>query len=87
MIDFHNAITDPPKKDGKYLVIYKFFISSDSTYSIAHWANNLYKVDKWDFNRKRGKAGWYDYDSEYGYFERDHIVAWAELPEIPEEYR
>jgi hypothetical protein len=48
---------------------------------IMCYALNLYKVDEYDFCTKKGKAGWYDYDSEWGYYSRDDIVAWMPLPE------
>ena len=45
------------------------------------YASDLYKVDEFDFYEKKGKAGWYDYDSEWGYYSRDDVVAWMPLPE------
>lgn len=48
---------------------------------IMCYALNLYKVDEYDFYAKKGKAGWYDYDSEWGYYSRDDVVAWMPLPE------
>ena len=52
---------------------------------IMCYALNLYKVDKYDFSTQKGKAGWYDYDSEWGYYSRDDVVAWMPLPEPYEE--
>lgn len=45
------------------------------------YAPDLYRVDEYDFYAKKGKAGWYDYDSEWGYYSRDDVVAWMPLPE------
>jgi len=47
---------------------------------IMCYALDLYKVDEYDFCAKKGKAGWYEYDSEWGYYSRDDIVAWMPLP-------
>lgn len=65
--------TEPPKKNGKYLVWWCDEVD------IADYTDNLYKVDGYDFKDKK-RAGWYEYDSEYGYFELDNVKAWQELP-------
>ena len=66
---------EPPKKDGRYLVWC-------DRVEIANYADNLYKVDKYDFYDFKGKkrAGWYIYDGEYGYLELDNVLGWQELP-------
>lgn len=75
-----------PKKNDRYLVIcgsplIKPYIK------ILEFSNDLYRVDKYDFYKYKGRkvAGWFDYDSEYGYYEWNNVTAWTELPEIPEE--
>lgn len=65
--------TEPPKKNGKYLVWWCDEVD------IANYTDNLYKVDGYDFEDKK-RAGWYEYDSEYGYFELNNVKAWQELP-------
>ena len=47
---------------------------------IMYYAQDLYRVDKYDFCDKKDKAGWYDYDSEWGYHSRDDVIAWLPLP-------
>ena len=53
----------------------------DGYVGIMCYALDLYRVDEYDFCTKKGKAGWYEYDSEWGYYSRDDIVAWMPLPE------
>ena len=71
-----------PEKDGEYLVTVKPTFKNMKNY-IKHcdFALNLYKVDEYDFVDKKGVAGFYKYDSEYGYYEVTDIVAWMPLPE------
>ena len=46
---------------------------------VLSWANNLEEVDEFDFyNEKHG--GWYELDSEWGYCERNGVIAWMPLP-------
>ena len=70
-----------PEKDGAYLVI----TGSYSRYrKIVSYAHDLFEVDDYDF--KKGDSGFFDYDSEYGYYKVDKVLAWMELPEVPEKY-
>lgn len=70
--------TGEPTTKGSYLVTIQ-----DIGVTILSYAKDLYKVDDFDFGKYKGKkhAGWYDYDSEYGFIEYDGIIAWQELPE------
>lgn len=71
-----------PEKNGKYLVIVG---SSFGTYiRLAGYRHDLFKLDNYDF--KKGDSGFFDYDSEFGYYKVDKVLAWMELPEIPEKY-
>ena len=68
-----------PEKNGDYLCC-----SSGMAIITCGFANDIYKVDEWDFCDYKGKSkkrGFYDYDSEYGYYEVDDVVAWMPLPE------
>ena len=71
-----------PEENGEYLVTVKPTFKNMKNY-IKHcdFALNLYKVDEYDFVDKKGVAGFYKYDSEYGYYEVTDIVAWMPLPE------
>ena len=64
---------EPPKKGGRYLVWWRDRVK------IANYADNLYRVDKYDFEGKK-RAGWYNYDGEYGYYELENVLRWQELP-------
>lgn len=68
-----------PDKNGKYLVT-RYGNILGSSVCILCYAENLYSIDSFDFNKKKGKSGWYDYDSEYGYVEFDNVIAWMPLP-------
>lgn len=69
-----------PEKDGKYLTTEKCPIMNyPGTLCIRNFTNTLSKVDSSVFGRRR-KAGWYDYDSEYGYYGVSDVIAWQELP-------
>ena len=65
-----------PEEDGRYLVIRQF--SKLTLTDVIRYAQNLYKVDKYDFSNNK-KAGWYDFDSEYGFYEVTDVVAWMPL--------
>lgn len=85
---FIDCETRLPKKFGKYLVIRKVF--GKATIDILGFSPDLYALDKYDFQRYKGKkkAGFYLYDSEYGYsdIDMDKVLAWANLPKIPDQY-
>lgn len=70
-----------PEKKGKYLCyqesIYEGFIR------VCSFALNLEQVDEYDFHGEK-RCGWYDYDSEYGYYEHTDVIYWMPLPEPPE---
>lgn len=71
-----------PEKDGEYLVTVKPTFKNMRNY-IKHcdFARNLYLVDEYDFVDKKGAVGFYEYDSEYGYYEMTEVIAWMPLPE------
>lgn len=78
--------TGYPPKNGQYLVTVRYYIN-DVVYNkiqLVKYANNLSKVDKYDFDFNTN-PGWYDYDSEYGYYPVGNVVAWMELPEAYKE--
>lgn len=65
-----------PEESKKCLVTFK-----GGYVGIMCYASDLYRVDEYDFCDKKGKAGWHDYDSEWGYYSRDDVIAWMPLPE------
>lgn len=69
-----------PKTNGAYLCVCDCFVGS--YISVVKFAANLEKIDEYDFDGKR-RSGWYGYDGEWGYFEKDNITHWMPLPELP----
>ena len=69
-----------PKKNGQYLVVYKYF--DYRNIDVVRFSTNLRKVDKYIFDKEK-RPGWYELDNEVGYFERTGITHWTELPELP----
>lgn len=79
-----------PDKDGQYLVtIGSSLGGTEKTYftEFAKFATNLYEVSEFDFYDKKRECGWYEYDSEWGYYEHRDVVAWMPCvePYIPKE--
>lgn len=68
-----------PKKNGRYLCLteYKY-------YRILSFAKKLKSVSKYDFEG-RNYSGFFDYDSEYGFYEFGGVTHWMPLPELPKE--
>ena len=64
-------------KDGTYLVTLEG-INGKPRIDMMSFAKDLYKVDEFDFPKH--KCGWYNYDSEYGYWECTKVIAWMPLP-------
>lgn len=65
-------------KDGTVCLV----SDSKGLVEIATFAEDLYEFDEYDFQNKRGVAGWYYLDDEWGmYFDVDNVVAWIPLPE------
>ena len=75
-----------PNKNGTYLVTYGSITDLNNRYiKTVGFAENLNKVDKCDFpKREFNRAGFYDYDREYGYYEVTNVLAWMESPAVYE---
>lgn len=71
-----------PNKDGKYLCCHLF--ANTRYITVRSFAKNLEKVDKFDLKGKK-REGWYDRDSEWGYYETDSVTHWLPLPKLPNE--
>lgn len=70
-----------PEEDGDYLVLY--YTRSQYKpymYDVMSFANDLYKIDEYDFCDKEGQKGWFYCDREYGYCEDTGVTAWMPLP-------
>lgn len=68
----------PPQ--GRYLCVKQLF-NGDFSYVICCFAEDLSQIDEYDFPKKlyKGVGGWFDYDSETGYFPTS-VYAWMPLP-------
>ena len=69
-----------PDKDGDYLCYRKLFHGSGM--AVYSFALNLKKIDEYDFYGEK-RCGWYDYDSDYGYYDIEDVTYWMPLPEEP----
>ena len=67
-----------PEKDGDYLARLRH-----GGMKVMGFTHDLRKVDDYQFKRK--KPGWYEYDSEWGFCERNDITHYMPLPEPPKE--
>lgn len=68
-----------PNKNGTYLVTIENYIGRHI--EVLDYANDLYNIDGFDFHDKKGVAGWYVFDGEWGCFiDVDNVVAWMPLP-------
>lgn len=72
-----------PNKNGSYLVVYNVF-QRYTLMDVKRFAKDLYSVDKYAFPNEH-RPGWYEYDNEYGYIERNDITHWMPLPKLPKE--
>lgn len=79
--DLRKDPSDLPKENGKYLCEYEI-IPGLTTMRVYMFANDLYDVDDFNFQRYKNKhkKGFYDYDSEYGYYKAGSVIAWTSLP-------
>lgn len=65
-------------EDGTYLVTVER-VAGEPRIETKSFAKDLHRVDGFDFPKH--KCGWYDYDSEYGYWEDTDVIAWKPLPQ------
>lgn len=71
-----------PEKDGKFLV-HRIIYGGVSTMAVVGFARNGKKVHEFDL--RKHKNVWYDYDSEAGYYPLTTVTHWMPLPEKPKE--
>ena len=71
-----------PEKDGKYLV-HRVICNGVSTMSVAGFAHKGKNVHEYDL--RKHKNVWYDYDGEVGYYPLSYVIHWLPLPEPPKE--
>ena len=90
-----NQIANEKKQESKWILVSERLPEENDRYivylntivfpiRILHFAKNLNEISlDFNCNRKSKKAGWYDYDSENGFFEWTGVEAWMPLPEEP----
>lgn len=81
-MQWFDAKTNPPAKEGYYLCASRG--DKRSYHYILGYSKNLESVDDLDFHGVK-RPGWYEYDSEYGYYEIPDVDYWMPLPEVPYE--
>lgn len=80
--DLKKNPNDLPLDEGE-VICCEFYADGKFSYDVAAYSNDLYSVDKYDFYDKKGQPGFYDYDSEYGYYETTcHWWKYIDAPEI-----
>ena len=74
-----------PDHDGEYLIT-KLLLGEPKP-SVCCFSKDLYGLDEYSFYKyhHKRKSGWYDYDSEYGFYEISDVIAWQPLPEAYKE--
>jgi len=65
-----------PEENGNFLTV-----DEHGYIHIFCFVNNLKMVDDFYFFDKNNVPGWYDYDSEFGFYQIKDIVAWMPLPQ------
>ena len=75
-----------PSKDGEYLVVVQTYHLT--FIKMLKYSKNLSKVDRYDLGDRKC-AGWYFYDSEYGFCEygSKDITHWMPLPDLPDKIK
>ena len=71
-----------PEEDGKFLA-HRIICGRVSIMSVVGFARNGKKVHEFDL--RKHKNVWYDYDSEAGYYPLTTVTHWMPLPEPPKE--
>lgn len=69
-----------PTEEKQYLVT-RQITPTCKIISLSGWSNNLYKKDPCDFFKDQDRPGWYDHDSEWGYYEITDVIGWQEAPD------
>lgn len=77
------SVEDRLPEDGKYLCCFSS-LGLGWCIDVLSYASDLNSVDDWDFYNEH-HGGFYDLDSECGYYEISGVAYWRPLPEPPEE--
>ena len=86
-MQWYDAKTNPPIKDGVYLCVNDFWHGKmKPRCEVLQYAKSLASVDAYDFSDE-DRPGWYYYSGEYGYCEVESVTHWMPLPECPVELK
>lgn len=67
-----------PKEDGEYLITLRWGDYPNSVETLL-FTNDLSSVDRVGYAGEK-RPGWYEYDSDYGCYEIDNVIAWMPRP-------
>ena len=72
-----------PKDRQRCLVTLKSSYGFPEYIDILMYSDDLYSVDRFDFENEKGKNGFYGYScsDDCGYIYYDDVIAWMPLPE------
>lgn len=77
------SVREHTPEPGRYLTCRKSMTFPPSYYcSILSYTDNLESIDEYDFEGER-IPGWFEYDSEYGYYSCDNVEWFMPLPPMP----
>lgn len=77
------SVREHTPEPGRYLTCRKTSTIPRSYYqSILSYTDNLESVDEYDFEGEN-VPGWFEYDSEYGYYSCDNVEWFMPLPPMP----
>lgn len=68
-----------PEEDGEYLITLRWGNYPNSVETLL-FTNDLSSVDRVGYAGEK-RPGWYEYDSDYGCYEIDNVIAWMPRPE------
>ena len=71
-----------PEENGSFLTV-----DEHGYIHVFCFVKNLKRVDDFYFFDKNKVPGWYDYDSEWGFYQIEDIIAWMPLPELPDGFK
>ena len=74
----------PENEDTQYLVASDAFMAKEFRVTISWFTKSLQSVDEYDFCGE-DRPGWYVYDNEFGYCEKEGVRYWTPLLKPPKE--
>lgn len=82
--DLRRNRTDLPEEEGDVLIAQLFF-DNFPVFKVSSYTKDLYNVSELDFEDRKGIGGFFNYDSEYGYYEEINVVGWKHLKPFEED--